>query len=52
MEKLNDEALDLLFREARAHNVWLDRTVSLNFHARKCDNKNAILARPTPSCAH
>jgi len=26
--------------------------ISLNFHARKCDNKNAILARPTPSCAH
>ena len=25
---LNDEALDLLFREARTHNVWLERVVS------------------------
>ncbi len=28
MEKLSDEALDLLFREARSHNVWLNRTIS------------------------
>ena len=27
MEKLNDEGLDLLFREARTHNAWLDRPV-------------------------
>ena len=27
MEKLDDEALDLLFREARTHNAWLDRPV-------------------------
>ena len=24
---LNDEALDLLFRQARTHNVWLDQPV-------------------------
>ncbi|MFL5539491.1 MAG: malonic semialdehyde reductase [Longimicrobiaceae bacterium] len=28
MERLNDEALDRLFREARTHNAWLDRPVS------------------------
>jgi len=28
MEKLDDEALDLLFREARTHNVWLDQKIS------------------------
>ncbi len=28
MEKLTDGALDLLFREARSHNVWLNRTIS------------------------
>ena len=28
MEQLTDEALDLLFREARTYNVWLDRTIS------------------------
>jgi 3-hydroxypropanoate dehydrogenase len=27
MERLNDEALDLLFRTARTHNAWLDRPV-------------------------
>jgi 3-hydroxypropanoate dehydrogenase len=27
MKKLNDEGLDLLFREARTHNAWLDRPV-------------------------
>ena len=26
--QLNDEALDLLFRKARTHNVWLDKPVS------------------------
>src|SRR5215472_3273963 len=25
---LNDEALDILFRKARTHNVWLDQPVS------------------------
>lgn len=25
---LNDDGLDLLFRKARTHNVWLDRPVS------------------------
>src|SRR6185369_10672917 len=25
---LNDEGMDLLFREARTHNAWLDTTVS------------------------
>src|ERR1051325_10435639 len=28
MDRLNDEALDLLFREARSHNAWLDKPVS------------------------
>ena len=28
MERLNDEALDRLFREARTHNAWQDRPVS------------------------
>ncbi len=28
MEKLSNEALDLLFREARTHNAWLNRTIS------------------------
>lgn len=28
MEQLTDEALDLLFREARTYNAWLDRTIS------------------------
>jgi 3-hydroxypropanoate dehydrogenase len=28
MEKLDDGALDLLFREARTHNVWLNRKIS------------------------
>jgi hypothetical protein len=28
MEKLDDRALDLLFREARTHNVWLNRKIS------------------------
>lgn len=28
MPKLNDEALDILFRKARTHNVWLDKAVS------------------------
>jgi len=28
MEKLEDGALDLLFREARTHNVWLNRKIS------------------------
>jgi 3-hydroxypropanoate dehydrogenase len=28
MNKLNDEALDILFRNARTHNGWLDQTVS------------------------
>ncbi|HEV7587441.1 MAG TPA: malonic semialdehyde reductase [Longimicrobium sp.] len=28
MEKLNDEALDVLFRKARTYNGWLDRPVS------------------------
>ena len=26
--RLNDEALDILFRKARTHNVWLDKPVS------------------------
>jgi len=26
--RLNDEALDILFRQARTHNVWLDKPVS------------------------
>src|SRR4029453_13649499 len=25
MDKLNDQALDLIFREARTHNAWLDQ---------------------------
>ena len=28
MEKLDDGAQDLLFREARTHNVWLNRKIS------------------------
>jgi len=28
MNKLNDEALDILFRNARTHNGWLDQAVS------------------------
>jgi 3-hydroxypropanoate dehydrogenase len=28
MEKMTDEALDLIFREARSHNAWLNRTIS------------------------
>ena len=28
MDKLTDEALDLLFREARSHNAWLNREIS------------------------
>lgn len=28
MERMNDESLDRLFREARTHNAWLDRPVS------------------------
>jgi 3-hydroxypropanoate dehydrogenase len=28
MDRLDDEALDLLFRQARTHNAWLDRSVS------------------------
>ena len=28
MAQLNDEALDILFRKARTHNVWLDKPVS------------------------
>ena len=28
MEKLDDGALDLLFREARTHNLWLNRKIS------------------------
>ena len=28
MEKLDDGASDLLFREARTHNAWLDRKIS------------------------
>jgi len=28
MEKLADGALDLIFREARSHNAWLNRTIS------------------------
>ena len=28
MEKLDDGALDLLFREARSHNVWLNQEIS------------------------
>jgi 3-hydroxypropanoate dehydrogenase len=27
MSKLNDESLDLIFRKARTHNVWLDKPV-------------------------
>jgi len=27
-QQLNDEALDILFRKARTHNVWLDKPVS------------------------
>jgi|SRR5579872_4777943 3-hydroxypropanoate dehydrogenase len=27
-DQLNDDALDILFRKARTHNVWLDRPVS------------------------
>jgi 3-hydroxypropanoate dehydrogenase len=27
MSKLNDESLDLIFREARTHSVWLDKPV-------------------------
>src|SRR5580692_11226856 len=27
MFKLNDESLDLIFREARTHSVWLDKPV-------------------------
>ena len=26
--QLNDEALDILFRQARTHNEWLDKPVS------------------------
>lgn len=26
--RLNDEGMDLLFREARTHNFWLDKAVS------------------------
>jgi 3-hydroxypropanoate dehydrogenase len=28
MNRLNDEALDLLFRKARTHNAWLDKPVT------------------------
>src|SRR3954449_1529797 len=28
MDRLNDKALDVLFREARTHNAWLDKPVS------------------------
>jgi 3-hydroxypropanoate dehydrogenase len=28
MEKMTDEAFDLIFREARSHNAWLNRTIS------------------------
>src|SRR6202048_988038 len=27
MTKLNDESLDLIFRQARTHNVWLNKPV-------------------------
>ena len=30
MDRLNDEALNLLFREARTHTAWLDKPVSDN----------------------
>jgi 3-hydroxypropanoate dehydrogenase len=37
MFKLNDESLDLVFREARTHSVWLDKPVDESLFAQVYD---------------